>query len=177
MLLCRCDCGSEKAYRRYCLESGSTRSCGCYRTELRTTHGKSKTRSYRSWMGMILRCHNKDNKGYGDYGNRGIKVCSRWRYSFKNFFADMGERPEGLSIDRINNEGNYESSNCRWATMAQQNDNMRKTRYADAYGLRLTLSQWGRKIGVPRATLSTRLHRGWPDWRIVKEYGEKWSVL
>jgi hypothetical protein len=90
-----------------------------------TTHNRSRTREYSSWLNLIQRCTNPKNPRYKHYGGRGITVCPEWRLSFEQFFKDMGPRPEGRSIDRINNDGNYEPGNCRWATAYEQNFNKR----------------------------------------------------
>jgi hypothetical protein len=114
------------------LSSSRGRSCGCLGREihkaqgkvLNLIHGKANTPIYRLWKSMKNRCFNVNNKSYLDYGGRGITVCERW-LKFENFFADMGERPQGKSLDRINNNGGYEPSNCRWATSKQQVHNRR----------------------------------------------------
>lgn len=128
--LCQCDCGRIKIQKSFDLTSGNAKSCGCLNKELlskrATTHGqagKSRTGAYSSWACMMDRCHwggNKDD--YEKYGGAGIIVCERW-HKFENFYADMGDRPEKTSIDRIDNLGNYEPSNCRWATSKMQNMN------------------------------------------------------
>ena len=89
-------------------------------------HGMSRSPEYNSWAGMLKRCYNPNNPSYKNYGGRGIKVCDRWRHSFINFYSDMGGRPSGLTLDRVDNDGNYEFSNCRWATDKEQNNNQRK---------------------------------------------------
>jgi hypothetical protein len=127
--LCECDCGNETICLSNALQTGDSTSCGCLREELRSirnlTHGQGgKTPAYHSWCGMIQRCTNPNSKAFPNYGGRGITVCERWR-KFENFYADMGAKPEGLSLDRINNDGNYEATNCRWATRSQQAQNRR----------------------------------------------------
>ena len=132
--LCKCDCTNELWVRGDDLKSGAIQSCKCLKKErgikANTIHGHAlktnKSRTYHSWDHMIQRCTNPKNTSYEYYGGRGISVCTRWLNSFENFLEDMGERPEGTSIDRINNDGNYEPNNCRWATKLEQLQNRRK---------------------------------------------------
>jgi hypothetical protein len=135
---CRCDCGRWKIVHGKALRSGATVSCGCFQreyairhgTEMLTTHGLSSHPLYKAWCSMGERCSNPNHQAWEHYGGRGISVCERWLgpWGFPNFLADMGERPDGMSLDRINNDGDYEPGNCRWATAKVQARNRRPRR-------------------------------------------------
>lgn len=130
---CRCDCGNEGTPSGADLRAGTSRQCRACRQrkakQTNTKHGHASTYAqsaeYRAWSSMINRCERPTYRGFARYGGRGITVCARWRASFESFLADMGSRPEGKSLDRINNDGNYEPSNCRWATASEQARNRR----------------------------------------------------
>ena len=122
---CLCDCGKTKLVRGASLKYNTYHSCGCNIG----THNRTKTKTYKSYRNMIQRCEYSSDINYHNYGGRGIIVCPRWRESFENFLEDMGERPSGRTLDRIDVDGNYEKSNCRWATNSEQANNKRKNRH------------------------------------------------
>ena len=162
--MCRCDCGVEKPVEVELLKNGGSRSCGCLRSELlksfHTTHGLTKTSTYRIWSAMLRRCRNPKSKDYARYGARGIKFCERW-LKFENFLADMGMRPDGLSLDRWpNNNGNYEPGNCRWATVSEQNWNRGRDSISWAFGIRMHNSDWASNFCIPEVELVDSLKKG-----------------
>lgn len=158
--LCKCDCGRSSIAYGGDLKRGKVVSCGCWNDEKRTTHGMSRTHINSVWRSMLDRCQNPNNVAYRNYGGRGIAVCERWK-EFKNFFADMGDRPKGYQIDRINNDGNYEPGNCRWATPRQQQNNKRGTRILEFNGKSQSIGDWSLETGIKWQTLRGRLRNGW----------------
>jgi hypothetical protein len=156
--LCRCDCGKEVEVRTSILGSGDKASCGCRK------HGHSYRQELglSCWNNMKDRCGNPNNSKYHLYGGKGVKVCERWRHSFLDFLADMGERPSRKhSIDRIDGNGNYEPGNCRWATAEEQALNTERNRRLTAFGQTMPLSVWAKRCGIHHKTLTNRINRGW----------------
>jgi NTP pyrophosphatase (non-canonical NTP hydrolase) len=133
----------------------------------RITHGQYKSRTYHIWQHMKRRCFLTTAREYPDYGGRGITVCDRWKNSFELFLKDMGECPSRCSIDRINNNGNYEPSNCRWSTSAEQAINKRSNRMLIVGGVSMTAKEWADKVGLLPHTIYTRLNKGWDAERAV----------
>jgi hypothetical protein len=174
--LCKCECGNKATVRGTELRYGRSRSCGCLNSDVvsamvtkrNTTHGLSHTPIHGIWARMIQRCHNKNSPDYEKYGGRGIAVCKRWRNSFESFYADMGARPDDdAQIDRINNNGPYSPSNCRWATRSENCSNTRRNHFITYSGKTQTMSQWAREIGITHMTLWKRINRGWSIKRAV----------
>ena len=156
---CICLCGKEITVGSTNLISGNTNSCGCYREdrllEYSTTHGYSGGQhnnaraEYTAWMNMKSRCLNSKDKGYINYGGRGVKICERWLESFENFIKDMGDKPTpSHSIERNDVDGDYEPSNCYWTTIDVQAKNKRNTHWIEHDGIRLNLTDWANKIGA-----------------------------
>lgn len=137
---------------------------------IRRANGKiTRSPTYRSWTGIRTRCLNPNDATYQRYGAKGVTMCERWN-KFENFLADMGERPEGKSIDRIDNSKGYEPSNCRWATVQEQSENRAGVRWLEFNGERLTMSGWARKLGFRYpGTIQGRLKNGWTVERALTE--------
>lgn len=154
---CLCDCGSTAKVQSNPLRVGSSKSCGC----LRITHAKTNSPEYYSWASMHQRCGNPAATSFDRYGGRGIKVCERWS-TFSKFYADMGERPEGTTLDRIDQNGHYSPDNCRWATASRQAINRRTTHLIAAFGRTRSLSEWASASGIKPQTIRARLNAGYP---------------
>jgi hypothetical protein len=170
---CRCSCGVVLDVDLGCLTKHKARSCGgCGEVPRHPeVHGHAKrnrqSSTYRIWHGMMQRCYSPGASGYDSYGGRGIAVCDQWRDNFPAFLADMGERPAGKSIDRIDNTKGYEPSNCRWATPSQQSRNTSSNRMVTYGGETLPLVVWVERLGVGQQTLTSRLNRGWSAERAL----------
>jgi len=152
-----CDCGGTIVANVADVRGGNTKSCGCLRKESchNRAHGLTGTKIYSVWKSMLARCRNKAVDSYPNYGGRGIKVCERWQV-FDNFFADVGHAPLGMSLDRIDNNGNYDPENCRWATQTEQCRNTRRSATATVNGQTKTFAEWSEISGISRGLLSTR---------------------
>lgn len=169
---CRCECGTVKTIKNARLKNGYTKSCGCLRVDVSTknldcigneNHGMARTPEYLTWVSMIQRCENTKHKSYGSYGGRGITVSPIWRNSFEEFVRSVGERTSTAhSIDRINNDGNYEPGNCRWATRTEQCNNRRSSVAYTFYGKTMTLVEWSRIAQISSRTIHSRRQLGWP---------------
>lgn len=174
--LCQCDCGNQKVVASDKLRNGDTKSCGCLKIELaklriaqyksgRTTHGLSSHRLYNIYSKMKNRCYKADDPKYYRYGARGITICEEWLSSFRAFYdwAMANGYEDGLSIDRINNDGNYSPENCRWATNTEQQNNKSTNRLVSYNGELMTIADAARAANIPMPTLWWRMKNGWNE--------------
>lgn len=161
---CTCRCGNEKIVRDVELRRGGSLSCGCYNREVSSTHHESKTRLYEIWHGMKQRCNNLQSKDFCNYGGRGIKVFDGWNNSFDEFhdWALCNGYSDGLSLDRINVNGNYCPENCRWASVKQQARNTRKNHLIKFEGQTKPMVEWAEEYNIDYYTLAARIYAGWP---------------
>lgn len=171
---CKCECGNEVTVQGAHLKNGLTKSCGCYRKERapesNRIHGQYKTRLYRIWARMKTRCLTPGADNYRDYGGRGITICDDWKDNFQSFYdwaVSHGYNDE-LTIDRIDVNGNYEPSNCRWATRREQSDNTRRTIRLTIDGQTHTINEWSEISGLPRTTIYNRYRNFWPTDRLLE---------
>ncbi len=167
--LCRCDCGCGAVIYGKSLLTGNSSSCGCRQIKAvyrRRTHGMSGTKIFALWFSMIQRCTNPNAQRYDCYGGRGITVCDRWKNSFENFYADMGDRPPGRSLDRIDNDAGYSPENCRWATYLEQGQNSRATKPITWRGATKGRGGWARHF------------RASPSWlaKLIRQRGEQGAL-
>lgn len=179
---CLCSCGAQRVVRGLSLTSGRSRSCGCLMQDIQrerlrkreTTHGRSGTREYVAWCNMKTRCYNPRSTRFDLYGGRGIAVCEAWRNSFEQFYADMGPSSAGMSLDRIDPDGDYSPENCRWADQKTQSNNVRRNHRFTVQGVERTLGEWAEHRGVTYELLRGRILRyGWhPVIAILTPPGE-----
>lgn len=171
--LCKCDCGTEKAVESQALRAGRVVSCGCFRAHvLRTSgvkHGQHGTGAWNTWADMMKRCTNPRSVAYRHYGGRGISVCEAWQ-TFEGFFADMGQRPEGMTLERKDVNGNYEPSNCVWLPAPEQVNNRRVTVRVSVGGQQMALSEACRHLGLSYSRTRERMKRlGWSFEQAIAE--------
>lgn len=163
--LCLCDCGEKRTVYQGNLLSRGSGSCGCLQREVAKAshlkHGKSISPEYESWSAMRNRCLNKNADNYSRYGGRGILVCDRWLESFSNFYSDMGPRPSGTSLGRIDNDGNYCPENCKWESCFHQSRNKSNNVKITLNGMTKCMSDWDRFLGFRVGTILDRTRRGW----------------
>lgn len=158
-------------------KSGEVKSCGCLRRDVSTnrhlTHGLSHHPLFRVWWSMLERCYSESNKSFCDYGGRGIFVCDEWKDDFKTFYdwAIGNGYKDGLSIDRIDNDGNYEPSNCRWVEKITQNNNKRNNKFITYHGKTQSVAEWSRELNIPYRTLLSRINSY--GWSIEKAFETK----
>jgi len=167
--LCKCQCGNRKIITRHSLHKG-TKSCGCLHKEKITTHGLYHTRIHKEWEGIKARCNNPNDTAFKDYGGRGIKVCNEWNEDFLKFYnwaMDNGYK-DNLTIDRINVNGNYEPSNCRWANMTTQQRNRRDSVYVTINGITMHLLEWAEKYNIKKQTIITRYYKGERGEKLIR---------
>jgi len=175
---CLCDCGTERVVWAASFKK-NTRSCGCLRSEItgrrsriiNRKHGMWETSEWGAWTSMKERCTNKNHPSYCHYGGRGITVCPQWLKSFENFYADMGPKPAGLTLDRINNDSGYYKENCRWATRKEQSRNQRRNVYVEAFGRRLIVTDWAGVLKISPTSLREALKAGETLEHIVARRG------
>lgn len=156
---CCCDCGVEREVVGGSLKSGKSTSCGCYSRERTTKHGKEGTRIYNTWAQMLSRCNNPKAQSYPHYGAKGIKVCDRWK-DFSNFYADMGDIPEGKTLDRVDGRKGYEPTNCKWSTHKEQARNKSTSKLFPWEGRMITAAEIAEINGMKRKVVENRLRLG-----------------
>ena len=172
--LFKCACGNEKIINKANVISGLTQSCGCYFKKIikkcNKTHGLSNTRIFSIWLGIKNRCCNINEPAYKNYGGRGITICKEWENDFKTFYdwSMANGYQDNLTIDRINNNGNYEPSNCRWADKKIQANNQRNTVKITYKGQQKSLTEWAEQYNINKGTLRQRLKRGWEVEKALK---------
>lgn len=159
--LCVCECGNLVEVKENNLLQGGSKSCGCSRKHINIKHGKTNTRLFTTWQNIKNRCYNNCNNEYKNYGGRGIAVCDEWLHDFMSFYnwSMVNGYNDNLTIDRIDNNGNYEPNNCRWVTMKQQQQNKRSNRNYTINGETHCLSEWCEILGLKYSTVQSRIQR------------------
>lgn len=171
---CECDCGTRIVARGTHVTTGNTHSCKCKVLALHTTHGETHSAEYRSWQNIKTRTSNPNNLHYHNYGGRGISMCPEWKRSFSTFLADMGYMPgPGYTIERKDNDGNYEPKNCCWATRLEQAKNCRSNLLLTHKGQTKTAKDWARVVGLSPPTLYSRIRAGWTTERALETPAKK----
>ena len=167
--LCQCGCGNTLLVSRSALISGNTKSCGCKNHCYDKIHGQCGTKLYHIWQSMKARCYYKKHPEYHNYGGRGIKICDEWKNDFKSFYdwAIKNGYKDGLTIDRIDVNGNYEYSNCRWATRKEQSNNRRNNHIIEFIGEKHTIAEWSEITGINEKTLYSRIRNGWSEEDVI----------
>lgn len=171
--LCICECGNSIIALSSNIVRGNTSSCGCHRKELMTTHGLTGTKEYMAWQSAKGRCFNQKDQEFHNYGGRGITMCEEWRNSFERFLQDMGICPPGHSLDRVNNDGDYTSSNCRWTDSVTQNRNKRETIFLTHDGHTRPLKEWAEHTGIPYDRLFYQYKHGRDAFAPPRRRGKK----
>jgi hypothetical protein len=164
---CKCDCGNITNVPGKVLRSKKTKSCGCLHEEmhkagLNLKHGMCYSREYKCWISMKNRCENANYKDYRYYGGRGIKVCQEWITSFETFYNDLGPKPPKFTLERIENDGDYKKSNCKWASRLEQSNNTRLNHNITFKGETLSISRWAEKAKIDKHIILNRIRRGYP---------------
>lgn len=170
---CLCDCGKSIIVQSCHIRGGHTKSCGCLQketvSEINKSHGISDSEIYSVWQNMKNRCNNENYHRFDRYGGRGIKVCKRWEESFLEFHTDMGERPEGFTIERMDNDGDYEPGNCKWADNKEQCRNRSSNRIITFNGKTMCVADWAEEKRMNLSTIHSRIRMGWSIERTLTE--------
>jgi hypothetical protein len=172
-VVCKCDCGTVLVVETCNLRRPGSKSCGCERAEIASNsfkkHGLSNTRLYHTWKAMIWRCRKPEGRQYKNYGGRGVHVCDEWSRSFELFYnwSMANGYQDSFEIDRINNHGNYEPSNCRFVSKSVNSRNKRTNRLITIGGVTKCTVEWAEEVGIAYSTIATRLHTGWEDEKAI----------
>ena len=169
---CQCSCGNIVTVISVSLVQGLTQSCGCLHKENTSKatfiHGMAKTPEYRAWAHIVERCTVPNTKGFENYGGRGITICDEWRHDFMAFYRHVGKHPSPKhSIDRIDNDGNYEPGNVRWATSQTQRNNNRRIHNITLHGHTMNIDQWAKFVNIKYSAIWSRIKRGWPPAKAI----------